>query len=157
MEGYHEIMDEIELALQEYPEAGLTWKHIFTPGMYAREMRVPAGSVVTSAIHKTEHIFVVSAGSLVVRVEEEEVTIKSPFTGITYPGTRRVAYFPEDSVWVTFHPLPWITGKEGDLEETMNEAIAKIEAEILIPHENKLLDGKFKNKIECPSQSLLEQ
>lgn len=83
-------------------EQGL--RHVFTPGLYTRELSLPRGAVVVTAIHKTEHPYVVSKG--VVRVFIEGVgweTIRAPYLGVTKPMTRRVALIGEDCVWTTFH------------------------------------------------------
>lgn len=139
-------IDEIEVALQELEDPGLKWRHFFYPGTYCREMWVPAGAVVTSKIHKTEHQFVLSAGALIVRTDNDEIFLEAPYLGITKPGTRRVAYFPVDSVWTTIHKIPWITGEETESD------LERIEDELIEKYQNPLLEGEFKNKIQCHSQ-----
>jgi uncharacterized protein YbdZ (MbtH family) len=85
----------------------------FTPGLYLREVSVPAGSLVVTKIHKTEHPFVVSKGKISVWTEDKGVVqIEAPYTGITKPGTRRVCFCHTDTVWTTFHPTT-----ETDLEK----------------------------------------
>lgn len=82
----------------------LPLRHVFTPGLYTREIFMPAGSKVVSRIHLTEHPYFILKG--VVSVFEDErgwVTYHAPFWGITKPGTRRVLYIHEDTVWVTTH------------------------------------------------------
>ena len=97
-------VDEIELAVAGLPPIDTPVKHIFTPGLYAREIFMPAGALVVSKIHKTEHPYVVSRGRVSVWTEEDGVVeVSAPFTGITKPGTRRVLYVHEDCVWTTFH------------------------------------------------------
>ena len=79
-------------------------RHVFTPNLCVRELTLPRGSIVVTAIHLTEHPFVVSKGT--VRVFIEGVgweTIKAPYIGVTKPMTRRVALVVEDCVWTTFH------------------------------------------------------
>lgn len=79
-------------------------RHVFTPHLYARELSLSRGSIVVTAIHQTEHPYVVSKG--VVRVFIEGVgweTITAPHIGVTKPMTRRVALVVEDCVWTTFH------------------------------------------------------
>lgn len=98
--------------------------HRFTPGLYIREFHAPAGSVFTSKIHRTEHPYVISMGLVTVYSETDGVQrIRGPYTGITKPGTRRVIFFHEDTVWTTFHPTP-------------HTDIARIEADIIEPHHN---------------------
>lgn len=102
-------------------------RHIFTPGLYVRELTLPRGSIVVTKIHNTEHPFVVSKG--VVRVFVEGIgwqTITAPYLGITKPLTRRVALVVEDCVWTTFHPTDKTTPEE-------------VEAEIISPR-NQLLE-----------------
>ena len=78
--------------------------HRFTPGMYIREIFMPAGSLLTSKIHKTEHPFVVSKGRLSVYSEVDgPLEVEAPYTGITKPGTRRLLFIHEDTIWTTFH------------------------------------------------------
>lgn len=82
-------------------------KHRFTPGIYARELRLPAGVAVVTMVHKTEHPYVVSAGKLVVWTKEDGVVqITAPYCGITKPWTCRLAVTIEPTVWTTFHPNP---------------------------------------------------
>lgn len=140
-------MDEIEYALQEFPDPGITLRHFFSSGVYYREMTAPPGSVVTSKIHKTEHAFILSVGKLTVKTEDGgEKTIEAPYIGTTLQGTRRVALFHTESVWTTVHPLDWITGLEGENEETWLAAIERAEDDIIEKYQNPLLEGEFKNK-----------
>jgi hypothetical protein len=113
-------------------------KHIFTKGLYTREIFMPAGSLITSKIHKTEHPYIVSKGKVTVFTEEDgEVLIEAPFTGITKPGTRRALYVHEDTIWTTFHVM-----KRG--EKTVDD----IEKRIIEPHDNKLLKDLAPKKIK---------
>lgn len=85
--------------LEHFPE-----RHIFTPGLYIRELRAPAGSVITSRIHTTEHPWVMSAGHASVYSDEDgPMDVRAPAFGITRAGTRRMAFVHEDMVWTTFH------------------------------------------------------
>lgn len=153
---YHDNMDQIEAALQKLPDPHIQIRHYFAPGIYCREMWVPAGAMVTSKIHKTEHQFILSAGALIVRTEQdEEVIIEAPYIGTTYPGTRRVAYFPVASCWTTRHHMDWITGSEGDDPETMEMTVQQIEDELIEPYQNPLIDGIFKNKIQIDNETKL--
>ena len=96
-------------------------RHVFTPGLYARELSLPRGTIVVTKIHNTEHPFVVSKG--VVRVFIEGVgweTITAPHLGVTKPLTRRVALIVEDCVWTTFHPTNKTTPEE-------------VESDVIIP------------------------
>jgi hypothetical protein len=104
-------LDLLEQAMMRAPQAQCPVVHRFTPGLYCREILIPAGTLLTSAVHKTMHPFVISAGIIRVQAEgEEPVTYEAPYTGVTTPGTRRLLYALTDVIWTTFHPTtrePW--------------------------------------------------
>lgn len=130
-------VDELEAAmLANFPVVDCPLTHIFTDGMYVREIFMPAGSLVTSKIHKTEHPFVLSKGVLLVSIDKGEwVEMSAPFTGITKPGTRRVAYILEDVIWTTFHTNP---DDLRDLEEIEDMVIEKYDN--LLLHDIKKIE-----------------
>lgn len=104
----HQRLDSLELAMLQGGEAvDLPLVHRFTPGLYAREIFMPAGTLLTSKIHKTEHPYVVLSGRVSVYIPDKGVEhIEAPYVGVTEPLTRRVLYIHEDCRWVTFHPNP---------------------------------------------------
>jgi hypothetical protein len=87
-------------------------RHTFTPGpngtqLYAREITMPAGSVIVSEIHNTCHPFVVSQGRCFVHTPDGKIEqISAPHQGVTTPGTQRVLAIATDTVWTTFHIVP---------------------------------------------------
>ena len=133
-------IDELEAAvIQEVDsliDAPLV--HKFTDGMYIREIFMPAGSLWTSKIHKTEHPYVVSYGKVAVSIDADEwYEITAPYTGITTPGTRRVLFILEDCIWTTFHRVDGMKSGYNDLsKEEIEEIVKNIEDKILEPHIN---------------------
>lgn len=125
-------VDELEAVMQEcFPAIECPVEHRFTDGMYIREIYMPAESLITSKIHKTEHPYVVSKGKVLVSIDGGEwVLIEAPFTGITKPGTRRVLYVLEDCVWTTFH-----------LNPSNTDSVDEIEERIIEKHDNILLNN----------------
>lgn len=76
----------------------------FSKGVYAREIFIPKGTVLTGKIHKYENLNIMSKGDLSVLMDDGSVKrITAPFTVVSPPGTRRVAYAHEDTVWTTIH------------------------------------------------------
>jgi hypothetical protein len=160
------IIDELESSMMQFPDELIEGPlvHRFTDGMYIREIFMPAGSLWTSKIHKTEHPYVVSYGKAAVSVDADEwYEITAPYTGITKPGTRRVLYILEDCIWTTFHRIDGMKSEFNDLSESEIEEIVKeIEDKILEPHINQITGtdiGKEykeilenKNKELCHSQ-----
>jgi len=130
-------IDELEAAmLENFDPVDCPVDHIFTPGLYSRQIFMKAGTFITSKIHKTKHPYIVSQGLVSVWIDEgEEIVIQAPYTGITEPGTRRVLYIWEDTIWTTFHANP------------DDENLEQIEERIIEKHENPLLTEQMKNKM----------
>jgi hypothetical protein len=118
-----------EAVLRQYEQADCPLTHRFTKGMYIRRIFMPEGTLVASKVHKTQHPFAILHGRVSVRDRDTWVELGAGHIGITEPGTHRLLYIHEDTVWVTFHPNPT---DETDLE--------KLEAMIIEPHETPRLD-----------------
>lgn len=120
----NQLINGLERELVDrFPPVECPVVNTFTPGLYSRKTTMPAGSIVTSKIHKTEHQFVVLAGRCKVYTEEAGVVeYKAGDSGITKPGTRRVLVMLETTTWMTFHPT----------DET---DIGVIEEQIIEPHD----------------------
>lgn len=95
-------------------------RHIFAPGAYAREMTIPAGTVIIGKIHKHAHLNIISKGRGRVVTEFGPMEIEAPHTFVSEPGTKRVVHALEEMVWTTVH----ITD-ETDLAKIEDHVIAK--------------------------------
>lgn len=113
-------MDEIDRALEAHPASfrELVTHHIFTPGIYVREVVMKAGDYIATRIHLTEHPFLISAGRVLVWTDDQGVIeVGAPYSGITKPGTRRFIFIIEDCIWSTVHANP---DNETDPEKIMD-------------------------------------
>ena len=132
--------------MQDYTPVDCHLSHVFTPSLYTRTIVMPAGTLITSLIHKTRHQFFILAGTALVKVNEGEwERLSAPYVGITEPGTRRVLYIEETCVWTTAHSID--IQPADDSQEALEEAVRLVEERIIEPHENKLLGGTIKNNI----------
>ena len=123
-----QIIDNLEAELIQHPDELIHGPlvHKFTDGMYIREIFMPAGSLWTSKIHKTEHPYVVSYGKAAVSIDATDwYEITAPYTGITTPGTRRILYIIEDCIWTTFHRIDGMKSEFNDLDEKEIEKIVE--------------------------------
>jgi hypothetical protein len=138
-------IDKFEsIMLENFPQVEAPVRNFFGGGVYVREMTAYKGSIVTSLIHRTEHLFIVSKGKLNVSVDNGEVvTIEAPYIGLTKPGTRRVAYVVEECTWSTIHRTDIVP--KDDSEEAIEEAVNLIGEQIIEPHVNSELGGYLKN------------
>lgn len=129
-------IDELEATmLDNFEIVDCPVTHHFTEGLYVREIFLPAGTLATSKIHKTQHQFIVMKGKCIVWIDGVEQIIEAPFIGVTEPNTRRVVYIIEDSIWATTH----INEK--------NETVEQIEERIIEKHDNPYLSIEIKNRL----------
>lgn len=116
------------LTRKEHPNA-IPYIHTFISkngplqsGLYLRQIRMPAGMIIVTEIHRTEHPFYILAGRARVWTREHGwQVIQAPFRGITKPGARRVLIIEEECIWETVHAVD-----SQDVEE--------IVAAITLPH-----------------------
>ena len=90
--------------IKDMPQVTGETRHHFSDGMYARELFIPAGTVVVGALHKSQHLYMVVKGKCKVSSQYETVKIEAPYIGETIPGTKRVIYAETDCVWIGFFP-----------------------------------------------------
>lgn len=117
---------ELEDEIRKLPPAQFPERHFSAGGVYAREITIPAGAVLTGKIHKYAQINVLSKGELTVTTEEGPRRVRAPFTIVSPPGTKRAAIAHEECVWTTFHGTD-----ETDLAKIEAHFIAQDEQEYL--------------------------
>lgn len=84
----------------------LPLKHYFAKGVYARELFIPKGVMLTGQIHKYPQINIMSRGDLEVLVGDRVVRLdarKGPIIVASPAGTKRIALAHADTVWTTIH------------------------------------------------------
>lgn len=116
---------DLEAAMLEEPQVEMPVVHHFAPGVYARELKIPKGTMLTGKIHKTEHLNIVSSGDISVLTENGVKRVQAPHTFVSKPGAKRVGYAHEDTTWTTIHVT-----NETDLEKIEDAVIAKSHDEV---------------------------
>lgn len=104
----NDAIDALEVALlNRFEKIDCPLNHTFGDGLYVREIFMPAGSKVTSKIHKERHPYFVMKGSANVFVDGVGWRlIEAPCFGWTEAGTRRVLDILTDTFWITVHSNP---------------------------------------------------
>lgn len=92
-----------EEIIKAAPQVELEVHHNFIPGVYAREMFIPAGTVLTGKIHKAEHLCIMSAGEMEIADENGVQRICAPAIFASKPGVKRLAVAMTDTVFITVH------------------------------------------------------
>ena len=94
--------------------------HHFADGVYARELFIPAGTVLTGKMHRQRHLNFLIQGDITVWTEEGMKRIQAPAVIPSEPGCKRVGYAHTDTRWVTVHG-------------THETDLARIESEVIEP------------------------
>lgn len=92
---------DLEAAMLKEPQVEIKTTHHFAPGIYMREIFIPKGVTLVGAIHKTEHLNVLSRGEIAVWTEDGMKRIRASAVIPSGPGIKRVGHAIEDSVWIT--------------------------------------------------------
>jgi len=114
--------------MKTMPQTELPLKHHFSPGLYIREIFMPADTIVIGKIHKTEHANILVKGAcLIVNQDGSREELRAPLTFISKAGVQKVLCILEDMIWMTTHVT-----EETDME--------KLEAQLIQPMPNDLLE-----------------
>ena len=106
-------------------------KHFFMDGVYVREMTMYRGTVVVGAIHKDLHMCFLLKGHLTIASKDGAKDYIAPCYIIAEPGTRRVLYSHEDSVWYNTHRNPEGLEKIEDIELPQTVELEPTDQELL--------------------------
>ena len=122
-------VNAIEALMKQASQVELKVEHYFSLGVYARELHIPKGILLTGKIHKYEQLNILAKGKIRVLVGEEIKEVEAPFVVVSPPSTKRIALALEDCVWITVHG-------------THEKNIDLIEKEFIAQDENEYLDFK---------------
>ena len=123
-ESTREAIKELQSLMQASPDKMSldAWpvRHVFAPGVYVREMTLPEGTVIVGKIHRHAHVNIISVGRVRVLTEDAVQEFIAPYTFVSSPGTKRVVYALENTIWSTVHVT-----NETDLDRIEQEVIAE--------------------------------
>lgn len=112
----------LAFALAEGPTVEIEPVHRFAPGLYVRELTVPAGCVIVGKVHKHESVNILVKGSALLACDGRVEKVSAPLTFVSGPGRQKAAYVLDDMTWINVHPT-----QETDLVKIEAEFIEKDE------------------------------
>jgi len=99
------FIHKAEEEIMKLPQAPLKNRHFFSHGVYARELVIPAGTVLTGEIHKDDCFNFVLSGKIMILTEETPLcTLTAPMVVKSGSNIKKLGYALEDTVFVTTHP-----------------------------------------------------
>ena len=124
------LQDSIEDLPQE-TKVDLIPNHYFAPGMYCRELFIPAGVTTVGKVHKHEHITILAEGISAMVSQDGEEVYEAPHIFTSSVGAKRAVHAITDCTWITVHLNP---EDKTDIE--------KIEKEHVVDSIEQLLEDK---------------
>lgn len=122
-ESFRDKVATLGQALSSLPQADCPVVHRFAPGVYLREIHMPADAIVIGKIHKTEHFNVLIQGAcLIVHDDGSREELRAPLTFVSKAGVQKVLYILEDMIWQTIHVTP-----ETDMEKLEEQIVEPCE------------------------------
>jgi hypothetical protein len=99
--------DQIAIVVEHckaLPQVECPVTHRFAPGVYLREIFMPADTIVIGKVHKTEHFNILIRGAcLIVHTDGTREELRAPCTFVSQPNVQKVLYILEDMIWQTVH------------------------------------------------------
>lgn len=93
-------VEALESLILQVPQVDLQTKHELSGGVYARTIFIPAGTVLTGARHKKDHVNVVF-GDITVSTDDGMKRITGYHVIPTKAGMKRVGFAHADTAWTT--------------------------------------------------------
>ncbi|MDA3807372.1 MAG: SET domain-containing protein-lysine N-methyltransferase [Thiomicrorhabdus sp.] len=97
-------LQALESILLQHDQVDIPVKHRFNGGMYAREINIPKGTLITGRIHKFDHFDIMLSGDITVSTDSCE---SKRLSGLNImegkAGKKRAGYAHKDTHWITFH------------------------------------------------------
>jgi len=98
------MLPTLEKEMLKYEQAQCPVIHHFSPGLYVREVNIPAGTFAIGYRQKKEHLNVFLKGKVVMLNDNGTVTeLVAPMIFTGKPG-RKAGYISEDMVWLNVYP-----------------------------------------------------
>lgn len=146
------MLYRLEDLVRSLPQRELETHHNFSPGIYARTIMIPKGTLMTGMVHKHDDLQIMVGGDISVMCENGTSRLKGLNIFTSRAGFKNVGYAHEDTTWITVHrtdetDLAMIEKEQYEEEEpTRDYATGKILPGILKEGETdaELYEGALK-------------
>ena len=95
-----EKVERLEALILQTPQVDLKTTHCLSGGIYARTIIIPAGTILTGAAHKKDHINIMQ-GDITVSTDEGMKRLIGQHVMATKAGNKRVGLAHADTIWTT--------------------------------------------------------
>lgn len=98
-----QMIQRLESKLRAFDQVSIEPVHYFAPGMYGREITVPAGVCIVGKLHRHTHLIMLMSGDVTIYTDAGMQRLQGPKTWVSQAGTKRAIYAHAESIIVTLH------------------------------------------------------
>lgn len=107
VEQRRKAMERLETFSLQHEQLDIPVKHLFCGDIYARQIFIPAGALITGRIQKFDHFDVMIYGDMTVSTDTGETMRLTGYNLMEgKAGKKRAGIAHKDTMWVTFHSSP---------------------------------------------------
>lgn len=99
-------LKELIAIVDQVPQLEIPVTHYFSPGIYAREITMPAGMTGVGHIHKHRHLNIALTGHALVTCDGITTEVHAPFIFESMPGAQKAFQVFTNLRWITIHANP---------------------------------------------------
>jgi hypothetical protein len=96
----NEAVKKLESEILKLPQVDLRTEHVLSGGVYARTIHIPAGTILTGATHKKDHVNVV-IGDIAVTTDDGTKRLTGYHVFASKAGAKRAGVAISDTAWTT--------------------------------------------------------
>ena len=133
--SYKPSLTDLEKEMLKLPQVECSVIHRFGPGLYIRELHMPADTLAIGHYQKFDHMNIFLKGRILMIDGDIKTELSAPMIFTAPPG-RKAGYVIEDVVWLNVYPT-----EETDVETLENMYLDKSEGW----QENKELKDRLKD------------
>ena len=98
-------IENLEAEMLKHEQVECPLEHHFAPGLYARQIFIPKGTLLTGKIHKDNDISVMF-GDISVLTGDGMKRLQGWKTFVSIAGIKKLGYAHQDTWWTTIHANP---------------------------------------------------
>lgn len=111
----------------QLPQVECPVEHIYEPGLYIREMKIPAGTFFLGRVHRHGHKVELISGEVIhILPDGTRRHIAEPTIVHTVPGYQMVAFIVTDVLCRSVHPNPTESRDQQALEDDYFESVESL-------------------------------
>lgn len=96
-------IERLEEVTSQIAQVDVPVKDYFIDGMYAREIFIPKGTLLTGRVYKSAYLDIMISGDITVATPDGTKRVQGYHVMDGQPGRKRAGYAHEDTRWITVH------------------------------------------------------